>query len=129
MNELVKKESSNQLSLANEISGAEEYYEHLKTLSGSIDPSLAQHVEALQSKALKPLRELEKKFLKAEKRKFEEQERQIAQIRSSLFPLDNLQERIENFIPYYARTGKTFIHLVYRHSPALEQEFCILEEC
>jgi len=129
VNELVRKESSNQLSLANEINGAEEYYKHLKTLSGSIDPTLTQHVEALQSKALKPLRELEKKFLKAEKRKFEEQERQIAQIRSSLFPLNNLQERIENFIPYYARLGKSFIDLIYRNSSSLEQEFCILEEC
>jgi len=129
VNDLVRKESGNQLSLANEITGAHDYYEHLKTLSHSIDPTLTQHVEALQSKALKPLRELEKKFLKAEKRKFEEQERQIAQLRSSLFPLGNLQERVENFIPYYARLGKSFIELVYRHSLALEQEFSMLEEC
>ena len=66
--------------------------------------------------------------MKAEKRKFEEQQKQIIQIKSGLFPLENLQERIENFIPYYARWGRDFLKMVYDHSPGLEQEFTLLEE-
>ena len=128
INELVKKESDKQLDLEEEIAHAQEYYEHLKNLSGSIDPTLTQHVEALQSKALKPIRELEKKFLKAEKRKFEEQQRQVAFIRSALFPFNNLQERTDNFIPYYSRWGKAFIDVIYKNSSALEQQFTILQE-
>ncbi len=127
-NELVKRESQNQLGLEKEIAEANQYYEHLKTLSGTIDPSLSQHVESLHSKAIKPIMELEKKLLKAEKRKFEEQHKQIAQIKSGLFPLENLQERIENFIPYYARWGRAFLQMIYDHSPGLEQEFTLLEE-
>ena len=128
INELVKRESHNQLDLEKEIADANKYYEHLRTLSGSIDPSLSQHVESLQSKAIKPIMELEKKLLKAEKRKFEEQQKQIVQIKSGLFPLENLQERIENFIPYYARWGRSFLQSIYEHSPGLEQEFTLLEE-
>ena len=56
--------------------------------------------------ALKALQELEKKLLKAEKRKFGDQRRQIHTIKSALFPFDSLQERIENFMPYYAKWGK-----------------------
>jgi bacillithiol biosynthesis cysteine-adding enzyme BshC len=127
INDLVRRESRNQLGLEKEIADANQYYEHLRTLSGTIDPSLSQHVESLQSKAIKPIMELEKKLLKAEKRKFEEQQKQIAHIKSGLFPLDNLQERIENFIPYYARWGKKFLDVLFEHSLSLEQEFTILE--
>jgi bacillithiol biosynthesis cysteine-adding enzyme BshC len=106
VNELVKKESGQKLGLEHEIEDANQYYERLKILSISIDPTLSQHIEALQSKAIKPIRELEKKFLKAERRKFAEQQRQIILIRSAMFTLNSLQERIDNFILYYANRGK-----------------------
>jgi len=126
--ELVKKESRNQLNLDKEIEDANNYYERLKQISHPVDPTLTQYVEALQSKAVKPLMDLEKKLLKAEKRKFEVQRVHIQSIKSALFPLNNLQERIENFMPYYARWGKKFVEVVYQHSLALEQQFVILEE-
>lgn len=128
MNELVKRQSQHSLSLEQEIAEANQYYEKLKMLSGAIDPTLVQHVEALQAKAVEPLRELEKKLLKAEKRKFKDQQRQIHAIKSALFPLDGLQERIDNFMPWYAGRGKKFIADLYEHSLALEQEFVILAE-
>lgn len=128
VNELVKKESQHQLNLEREIASAHDYYENLKSISRNVDPSLSQHVEALQSKALRPLKELEKKLLKAEKRKFQEQYRQVHSIKSALFPLNSLQERIDNFMPYYAKWGKEFIEIIYQHSLTLEQEFVVLEE-
>lgn len=128
VNELVKKESRNQLGLEKEIEEANSYYEKLKEIALPVDPTLTQYVEALQSKAVKPLIDLEKKLLKAEKRKFEVQRAHIQTIKAALFPLNNLQERIENFMPYYALWGKQFIELIYKHSLALEQEFVILEE-
>ena len=128
VNELVKKESGHKLGLEHEIDDANQYYERLKALSVSIDPTLSQHIEALQSKAIKPIKELEKKFLKAEKRKFAELQRQIILIRSALFPLNGLQERVDNFTPYYASRGKAFIDAIYKHSLTTEQEFVVLEE-
>ncbi|MFZ1453760.1 MAG: bacillithiol biosynthesis BshC, partial [Ferruginibacter sp.] len=71
---------------------------------------------------------LEKKMLRAEKKKFEAQQRQLHKLRSQLFPHNNLQERIENFMPFYAKWGKDFIKIIYDNSLALEQEFVILEE-
>jgi hypothetical protein len=66
--------------------------------------------------------------LKAEKRKFAELQRQIILIRSALFPLNGLQERVDNFTPYYASRGKAFIDAIYKHSLTTEQEFVVLEE-
>jgi bacillithiol synthase len=82
----------------------------------------------LQAKALEPIRELEKKLLKAEKRKFKDHQRQIHTLQACLFPLNELQERIDNFMPWYARRGPKFIADLYAYSLTLEQEFVILQE-
>ena len=128
INELVKQGSEHSLSLDREISEAEQYYGRLKELSGQVDQTLVQHVEALQAKAIEPLRGLEKKLLKAEKRKFGDHRRQIQAIQSVLFPLNGLQERIDNFMPWYAARGKEFIQDLYRYSLSLEEEFVVLAE-
>jgi len=128
VNELVTRQSQHSLSLEEEISMANQYYENLKRRSGEVDPTLGKHVEALQAKALAPLQVLEKKLLKAEKRKFGDHRRQIHDIRAALFPTNGLQERIDNFMPWYAAKGKKFIEDLYDHSLTLEQEFVILAD-
>ncbi|HXB92518.1 MAG TPA: bacillithiol biosynthesis BshC, partial [Puia sp.] len=127
VNQLVKKESQLQLNLAGPIAEANRYYESLKALAQPVDPTLVQHVAALQTKALEPVRALEKKLLRAEKRKFGDQQRQVQALKSALFPLDGLQERIENFLPWYAALGPRLLHDLYQHSLTLEQEFVVLE--
>jgi bacillithiol biosynthesis cysteine-adding enzyme BshC len=128
VNELVKRESQQQLNLVGEIAEANRYYENLKALARPVDPTLVQHVEALQSKALEPVRELEKKLLKAEKRKFGDQQRQVYALKSALFPMNGLQERVHNFMPWYAVRGPRFIRDLYEYSLTMEQEFVVLTE-
>jgi uncharacterized protein YllA (UPF0747 family) len=67
-------------------------------------------------------------MLRAEKRKFADQQRQIHAIKENLFPGDGLQERYENLCYYYAKWGKEFIQKLYEHSLSIEQEFVILLE-
>jgi bacillithiol biosynthesis cysteine-adding enzyme BshC len=128
LNELVKREAQQKVSMEKEIVEAERYYGALKDRARPVDPTLVQHVEALQAKALHPLKELAKKLLKAEKRKFSDRQRQIHALRTALFPGNGLQERIENFMPWFASRGTAFIKEIYRHSPTLEQEFVVLTE-
>ncbi len=128
VNGLVRRESEHSLSLEREISEANQYYEALKVLTRPVDPTLEQHVEALQARALDPIRTLEKKLLKAEKRKFLDLQRQVHSLKAALFPLDSLQERVENFMPWYAAFGRQFIRDLYANSPVLEQEFVVLAE-
>lgn len=127
LNEQVLRSSTHTLKLNGSLTEAEALYEQLKQLSTAIDPSLAKHVEALKSKAIYSLQELEKKLFRAEKRKYEEQRRQIEQLKTALFPNKGLQERVDNFSAYYAKWGRELIHQLYRHSLSLEQEFVVIE--
>jgi uncharacterized protein YllA (UPF0747 family) len=128
LNDLVKRESKLQLNLKNEQAALQNIYEKLKAIAGAVDITLAKHTEALQVQALKKVAVLEKKMLRAEKRKFETEQRQLQKLRSALFPLNSLQERIENLIPFYAQWGDGFIKTIYSHSLALQQQFVILQE-
>jgi uncharacterized protein YllA (UPF0747 family) len=65
-------------------------------------------------------------MLKAERKKQAIQLQRIWKLKEELFPNHNLQERVENFMPYYAQHGQSFIHAVLKHSLALEQQFGIL---
>jgi uncharacterized protein YllA (UPF0747 family) len=128
MTALVSRRKNGELKLDKELDATAQLYQLLKNKAGAIDKSLLQHVEALAARTLKPLQELEKKMLRAEKRKYEAEQRQIQQVRSALFPHNNLQERVENFMPFYARWGAAFIKTIYENSLSLEQQFVILEE-
>lgn len=128
LNELVKRETTVQLSLDREKQALEELYHRMKNISGIVDPTLAVHTEALKVKAVNRIDALEKKLLKAERKKYEATQRQIHKLKEQLFPQESLQERIDNVLPYYARYGKAFIEMIYAHSLGMEQQFCVLEE-
>ena len=127
-NERVKALSDHQITLNGEVSTLKDTYEKMKEYAAAVDSTLLQHVGALQTRALKAIHELEKKMLRAEKRKFETEERQLKQVKDALFPLNGLQERIDNFIPWFALYGETFFETIYHHSPAFEQQFTVLTE-
>jgi bacillithiol biosynthesis cysteine-adding enzyme BshC len=124
----VKRESTVQLSLAKEKMAINDFYVKLKATAGAVDSTLQPHTEALEKLALRKIEALEKKMLRAEKKKFDAQQRQLHKLKTQLFPHNNLQERIENFMPFYAKWGKGFIKTIYNNSLGLEQEFVVLEE-
>ena len=85
-------------------------------------------MEALKLRTVQRLQELEKKMLRAEKRKFADQQRQINTIKEYLFPKNGLQERIDNISYYYAKWGRGFIEKLFEYSLVLEEEFVVLTE-
>ncbi len=123
---LVKRDAEQQLELDKEIQAINEVYEKIKQLTTKVDRSLDQHVAALQIRTVKQLETLEKKMLNAEKKKFDSQLKQLQTVRAKLFPNGNLQERIDNFMPYYAKHGRQFIDMLYKHSPDISKDFIIL---
>ena len=125
---LVMENKTGALKLEAELEAVKDFYGQLKIKAGQIDTTLEQHIEALRAKATRPLYELEKKMLRAEKRKYKDQLHQIHTVKAALFPLNSLQERIENFMPYYAKWGNHFIDMLYTNSLTLEQEFFMLNE-
>lgn len=126
MNELVKRQSSHQLSLEKEKTALIELYKKLGAVAGKVDNTLELHSKALLKKALDKIEALEKKIIKAEKLKFEVQQRQLHTLKEQLLPNNNLQERVENFMLLYAKNGRSFIEMIHTHSLALEQEFGVI---
>ncbi|RYZ30174.1 MAG: bacillithiol biosynthesis BshC [Chitinophagaceae bacterium] len=128
MNRIVKEKSENPVSLNGNFEKATELFEHIKSQALRVDTTLSKHVAAIEARSLKALQELEKKMLRAEKRKFVDLQRQLEKLKAALFPNNGLQERVENFSLFYAKWGKGFIEDLYQHSLTLEQEFTVLEE-
>lgn len=92
----------------------------------AVDKTLHAHVEALYTKANHHLVELEKKMLRAEKRKFVVQYEQITSLKEKLFPGGGLQERKESILGFYARWGAGLIDEMLQQSLTVEQEFTVL---
>jgi bacillithiol biosynthesis cysteine-adding enzyme BshC len=128
MNRIVELHAQHPVSLNGNFEMAEALFQQIRTKANAIDPTLTKHVAAIQARSLKTLQELEKKMLRAEKRKYTDQQRQISAIKGTLFPNNALQERVENFSGFYAKWGRSFIEELYNHSLSLEQQFCVLIE-
>jgi len=54
------------------------------------------------------------------------EKRQLSAVKNALFPNNSLQERVDNFMPYYAKWGKDFLNAIYDHSLTLEQKFVVV---
>ena len=128
LNEKVNKESTIPLNLLKEKKEFENIYYQIKELVKRIDPTLEEHVTALEKKQMNKISSLEKKMFRAEKRKYAGQKNHLNKIFSALFPNDGLQERTENFMLFYSKWGNDFFKMLYENSLSLEQEFCIVEE-
>ncbi len=126
MNAMVTRESSHSLVLDDLLTNTENVYEKIKERVRPVDATLLQHVNALQHKAVEKLHELEKKILKAEKRKYTDLKNAIAGIKADLFPHNSLQERVENLAYFYSLFGKDFIQQLHQYSNTIEQQFQIV---
>jgi bacillithiol biosynthesis cysteine-adding enzyme BshC len=127
LDELIEREGRKPR-LNGEVDELKQIYDQLKDLATSVDPTLNRHVEALKVRTVGHLLTLEKKMLRAERKKHEATQRQVARLRQQLFPNNGLQERVENFSSYYARWGSRFLEELYANSLALEQQFTIIRE-
>ena len=128
MNLLVQRESEQEVKLNGTFTDTEQLYESIKKHVARVDSTLAKHVDALKTQSLHRLQELEKKMLRAEKRKFSDHQRQIHTIKEKLFPTGGLQERYDNVLEFYAKWGREFISKLYEHSLGLEEEFVVFSE-
>ncbi len=126
LNKIVLNNSSRQLAVENEKRELAALYGQLETVAGNVDATLVRHVKALHAKALSGIEALEKKLMRAEKRTFDTQHRQLQKLKALLFPGRSLQERKENFLPWYACYGPAFIDMIYEVSPPLPEAFGVL---
>ena len=124
---IVAKQSQNNWHIEEEVEKLKLIFNSLNSKANFIDTSLNDHVQSVLVTTQKKLKGIEAKMYRAEKRKFATQQQQINSIKTSLFPNNNLQERVENFSSYYATYGKEFIITILKNSTGFEQNFGILK--
>ncbi|MCL6217550.1 bacillithiol biosynthesis cysteine-adding enzyme BshC [Zunongwangia pacifica] len=95
-------------------------------LAEKTDKSFLGAVKAQEVKQLKGLDHLEKRLLKAQKRKLKDEVSRIADLQNQLFPNKSLQERQNNFSEVYAIYGQQLLDTLFEHLNPLEQHFKIL---
>jgi bacillithiol biosynthesis cysteine-adding enzyme BshC len=127
MKKIVSVNTNNSYALNGKFESFENLYNTLKQQATDIDATLHAHVLSLKTKALKKLTELEKKMLRAEKRKFAEQQLQLQKLKAVLFPGNSLQERVENFSGYYSINGKKILDDILFYSAFTEKGFALLK--
>jgi len=99
----------------------------LEGLSNCTDKSFLGAVKAQQKKQLNGMNYLEKRLLKAQKRKYNEIVSRIILLQNELFPNYSLQERQANFSEFYEIYGGGLIQEISKVLDPLRLEFDVIE--
>jgi len=101
----------------------QEQFEALYELANQTDNSFLGAVKAQEVKQIKGLENLEKRLLKAQKRKHSDRLEQIKNLQNELFPNQILQERQVNFSEIYLENGDDLIQKLIRQQQLLATKF------
>lgn len=98
-------------------------FEELHQLALQTDPSFKGAVDAQEQKQINGLNHLEKRLLKAQKRKLSDYITRATALQKELFPQGNLQERKENFSSFYKAYGPELIEVLKDQLDPLDKRF------
>lgn len=101
-------------------------FQYLYELADQTDKSFSGAVKAQEIKQTKGLENLEKRLLKAQKRKLQDQLERVTDLQCELFPNSSLQERQANFSEFYLEKGEQLIPLLIQKLKPLETNFSII---
>ncbi len=98
-------------------------FEQLFEIANQTDKSFLGAVKAQEAKQKKGLENLEKRLLKAQKRKHTDDLERITDLQNELFPNQSLQERQANFSEFYLQSGEFLIPQLMKELKPLENHF------
>ena len=90
------------------------------------DSGLKDNIKAQLQKQLNALDTLELKLIRLEKQKHKDALNQISKLKHQLFPDNSLQERYDNFIPFYLKDGENFIKILKQNLNPIDPNFVVL---
>ncbi len=105
----------------------EEQFKQLYELAEQTDESFLGAVKAQEVKQKKGLDHLEKRLLKAQKRKLEDHVVRLTKLQNELFPNRSLQERQLNFSEMYLEMGDAFVPMLMDSLNPFCAEFIVLK--
>jgi len=103
-------------------------FEELHRLAEETDKSFLGAVRAQEVKQIKGLEQLEKRLLKAQKRKLKDQVVRMTDLQNELFPNQSLQERALNFSEFYLEYGPELIPMLFEALEPLKLEFTVMRQ-
>jgi len=127
--QLVKDESAMRMNLDLEREKIEAIFLEVESRLSDIEVTLQKSVRSGYAQTDRIFANLEKKMIRAEKKKQETLIQRIQRLKKALFPNDGLQERDQNFSVYYVQYGAHFIDLLIDELDPFEKNFTILFEC
>ncbi|CAM1372890.1 bacillithiol biosynthesis cysteine-adding enzyme BshC [Tenacibaculum xiamenense] len=104
----------------------EDQFVMLRKVAEKTDVSFIGAVNAQEKKQLKGLQNLEKRLLRAEKRKQQDLVSRITMLQDEVLPNQSLEERQRNFSEYYLEYGASFIDALKENLKPLDLEFTVL---
>lgn len=113
-------------SIENELKSMESTYTSIADTIASIDPTLRASVMSEHQKALSGLQQVQAKARKAVKQKEETRLNQLDKLWSELYPNQQPQERIENFLTFYIQYESDLIEALLEHFNPLENKITIV---
>ncbi len=122
----ITKAQSDLINFSDQKQYLKKQFEELYHIAKQTDASFLGAVAAQEKKQLKGLSNLEKRFLKAEKRKHKAQIEKALSLQSALFPNANLQERVLNFSTFYALYGDDFVDKLKSELDPFQQGFAVI---
>ncbi|MCK0188524.1 bacillithiol biosynthesis cysteine-adding enzyme BshC [Arenibacter sp. F20364] len=127
INKKIREISNIDIDFAPQKKHLQEQFKGLYDLAAQTDASFLGAVKAQEVKQLKGLDNLEKRLLKAQKRKLQDHVLRMTEIQNQLFPNKSLQERNLNFSELYLEYGERLIpHLIKALRP-LSGDFSIVK--
>tara|TARA_R100000935_G_scaffold21876_4_gene40513 strand:+ start:63392 stop:64987 length:1596 start_codon:yes stop_codon:yes gene_type:complete len=105
----------------------QQQFKDLYELAKKTDASFLGAVGAQEKKQLNGLDTLEKRLLKAQKRKLSDQLERLIAIQDQLFPRQSLQERNTNFSEYYLAYGDRLLTTLKSELTPLDLKFTVIE--
>lgn len=126
INKRVRQISNIDIDFSEQIQHLENQFKDLYDLANKTDKSFLGAVSAQEKKQIKGLKHLEKRLLKAQKKKLVDEVQRATDLQAQLFPNNSLQERTTNFSELYLEFGDRLIPELIQSLKPLQLEFTIL---
>jgi len=103
-------------------------FDRIVAKSKAVDPNMMKFTEAEQARLRKSVETIEKKLIRAEKKKHETALSRVEAVQEKFFPGGGLQERSENIIPFLIKYGHEIIDRLVKESDVMEGKFTVMLE-
>ncbi|MDO5614758.1 MAG: bacillithiol biosynthesis cysteine-adding enzyme BshC [Cruoricaptor ignavus] len=101
-------------------------FSELKTNAKKTDPTFLNLVNAEETRQLKAFQKMQKRLLRAERKKQSEKLQRMEQLFLDIHPAKNWQERVFNFSVFYADYGKDWLQNCYKKLDVEKSELIII---